>query len=103
MKKRIALVMAAMMAAGSMGMACFADETEAPAAAAETEADVSEEAGSVDFAEVFPSWNPDSASLNELVAFVSDCTDESSEGYQRRSCRNGFRRHDSRRIPFLCE
>ena len=28
MKKRIALVMAAMMAAGSMGTACFADETE---------------------------------------------------------------------------
>ena len=47
----------------------------------EAEAAVSEEAGAVDFAEVFPSWNPDSASLKELVAFVSDCTDASGEGY----------------------
>ena len=29
----------------------------------------------------FPSWNPDSASLRELVDFVSDCTDESGDGY----------------------
>ena len=41
----------------------------------------SEEAGSVDFAEVFPSWNPDSTALRELVAFVSDCADESGAGY----------------------
>ena len=26
----------------------------------------------------FPSWNPESASLNELMAFVAGCTDESS-------------------------
>lgn len=32
MKKRIALIMAAMMVAGSMGMTCFAAETEAPVA-----------------------------------------------------------------------
>lgn len=35
----------------------------------------------IDFAEVFPSWDPDSASLNELVAFVSESTDESSQNY----------------------
>ena len=35
----------------------------------------------IDYAEAFPSWNPDSASLRELVDFVSDCTDESSPNY----------------------
>ncbi len=40
----------------------------------------SEEAA-IDYAEVFPSWEEDSASLHELVAFVSDCTDESSPNY----------------------
>ena len=35
----------------------------------------------IDFAAVFPSWNPDSASLKELVAFVSDSVDSSSSGY----------------------
>lgn len=35
----------------------------------------------VDYSKVFPSWNPDSASLKELVDFVADCTDESSSGY----------------------
>ena len=34
-----------------------------------------------DYAEFFPSWNPDSASLKDLVAFVSACTDESGPGY----------------------
>ena len=35
----------------------------------------------IDYAEVFPSWNPESASLKELVAFVTSCTDESSPEY----------------------
>ncbi len=35
----------------------------------------------VDFEATFPSWNPDSASLKELVDFVSNATDESSSGY----------------------
>ncbi len=35
----------------------------------------------INYAEVFPSWNPDSESLSELVAFVSDCTDENSPNY----------------------
>ncbi len=34
-----------------------------------------------DYAAIFPSWNVDSQSLHELVAFVSDCTDKSSSGY----------------------
>lgn len=37
--------------------------------------------GTVDYEETFSSWNPDSASLRELVEFVSDVTDESGEGY----------------------
>ena len=37
--------------------------------------------GTVDYEEVFPSWNPDSASLNELVDFVSASTDQSGSGY----------------------
>ena len=39
------------------------------------------EADGVDYAKVFPSWAPDSASLAALIAFVSDCTDESSPNY----------------------
>ena len=35
----------------------------------------------VDYEAAFPSWNPDSESLNNLVAFVLDAADESSSGY----------------------
>ena len=35
----------------------------------------------IDYSVIFPSWNPDSASLKELVDFVSDTTDESSPNY----------------------
>ena len=35
----------------------------------------------IDFAETFPSWNPDSQSLAELVDFVAGVTDESSPEY----------------------
>lgn len=38
-------------------------------------------AGSVDFAAAFPSWNPDSAALKELVSFVEAAVDESGAGY----------------------
>ena len=34
-----------------------------------------------DIAEAFPSWNPDSASLSELVSFVSAATDETGPDY----------------------
>ncbi len=37
--------------------------------------------GNVDLAKAFPSWNPDSASLKELVDFVESTTDESGAGY----------------------
>ena len=40
-----------------------------------------EVAAEIDYAVTFPSWNPESASLKELVEFVSDCTDESGDGY----------------------
>ncbi len=42
---------------------------------------VSENTESVDFAKCFPSWEADSASLGELIAFVADCTDEAGPGY----------------------
>jgi len=35
----------------------------------------------INIAEVFPSWNQDSASLKELIDFVADCTDESGSEY----------------------
>ena len=38
-------------------------------------------AGDIDFATVFPSWDPESASLKELVDFVKASTDESGPGY----------------------
>lgn len=38
-------------------------------------------AKSVDFAEAFPSWDPGSASLRELVAFVYGCTNPYSPDY----------------------
>ena len=35
----------------------------------------------IDYSTVFPSWEPDSASLHALVDFVADCTDTESPGY----------------------
>ena len=35
----------------------------------------------IDYAEVFPSWNPDSSSLAELVDFVAASTDDADPGY----------------------
>lgn len=53
--------------------------------ASQPQADSSETAAAagkdIDYASVFPSWNPDSESLSELVDFVADVTDESSSGY----------------------
>jgi hypothetical protein len=43
----------------------------------ETKAD----AGNIDYAAVFPSWNPDSVSLHELVDFVAEAADESGPAY----------------------
>lgn len=40
-----------------------------------------------DYAESFPSWNPDSPSLKELVDFVAASTDESGSGYIRKEDR----------------
>lgn len=43
---------------------------------------VTKDAGkTVDIAKTFPSWNPDSASLKELIDFVTACTDPSSSEY----------------------
>ncbi len=54
-----------------------------PAAPAEAATGAAEAATGkdVDLAAAFPSWRPDSASLGELVAFVTDCTDPSSPNY----------------------
>ncbi len=70
-------------------------KTQLPGAAAQTESgnaqaagnaasaagDVNAAAQNIDYAASFPSWNADSASLKELVAFVADCTDETSANY----------------------
>ena len=61
------------------------DQEAAAEEAADTEAETEQAAEAsgenLDYAETFPSWNPDSPSLSELVDFVSDCTDESGAGY----------------------
>ena len=49
---------------------------------AEQEADSAKAPGGApDYAEIFPSWNPESAALDELVGFVSACTDEAGPDY----------------------
>ena len=48
---------------------------------AETQYQAPGEEKDFDYADVFPSWNPDSASLEELVGFVADCTDKESPNY----------------------
>ena len=40
-----------------------------------------DETAQIDYDALFPSWNPDSASLKALVDFVTDCVDESSPNY----------------------
>ena len=55
-----------------------------PADATQPQADAAEAAPTetgVDYAKVFPSWEADSASLGELVDFVTACTDQSGPGY----------------------
>ena len=47
---------------------------------AETQYQAPESEG-VDYAETFPSWNTESASLSALVDFVSSCTNEASPDY----------------------
>ena len=59
-------------AAGTEEAATTEEETAGTEEAEET---------TLDLAETFPSWNSDSASLQELVAFVSASTDESGDGY----------------------
>ena len=44
-------------------------------------ADAAAAGGDIDYAVTFPSWNPDSQSLGELVDFVAAVTDESSPEY----------------------
>ena len=60
--------------------AAEAAKTEAAPAEPET-AQAARTAGDIDLAAVFPSWNPESASLRELVDFVLASADESSAGY----------------------
>jgi len=68
-------------ATGIVGEATYNALKGTPAQAeAETEAEATEGA-EIDYATVFPSWNPDSASLKALVDFVTDCADESSPNY----------------------
>ena len=54
---------------------------DTPAPSQEQEAVVTQD-GPLDIAATFPSWNQDSASLAELVAFVEDVTDPASPNYR---------------------
>ena len=60
------------------------ENPDQPGAAA-SESDTSEAAAvsgkSIDYSVTFPSWNPESESLGELVDFVAGVTDESSPDY----------------------
>ena len=90
-KKIIPLILAAFLAGAALAaIVAFAlighQEGAAPSEPApqleSTQADA--ESGSearTDSAGAFPSWNPDSASLQELVTFVSACTDEAGPDY----------------------
>ena len=63
--------------------AAEAEAVETEAAEEETEAAKDEAAsgGEIDYEETFPSWNPDSETLSELVNFVLASTDEASSDY----------------------
>lgn len=91
-KKRTWILLAAAFLAGVAITAVVAlaltrpqENTAQPTEAAqqETEAVVSDTGAgrNFDLAASFPSWNPDSAALKELVGFVSDSVDESSPNY----------------------
>ena len=85
MKKRTVAMFAAGALAASMALSVPAhadDSTEAMMDSTEARAEDSTEADEeFDYAQVFPSWNPDSETLAELVDFVAECTDESGTGY----------------------
>ncbi len=62
-----------------------AQRADAPAQEQETATEhdaPSDQSGTLDIATAFPSWNQDSASLAELVAFVEDVTDPASPNYR---------------------
>ena len=64
------------------GAKAEAAEDGAKAEAAENEAEAAAASGiDLYFEKTFPSWNPNSTSLGELIDFVSACTDESSPSY----------------------
>ena len=83
-RKTIALLVlaflagAAVTAAGAFALFGYRGEAQQDPAALEAAAPAGETAGS---AGAFPSWEPDSASLGELTAFVAGVTDEASPGY----------------------
>ena len=72
-------------ALGAIAMCLWAGRPSAaapgPAAQAETSGIAAADTPLLDCAVTFPSWDPDSAALAELVAFVDDVTDEQSPGY----------------------
>ena len=64
-----------------------AQPVDTPASSQEQETAANQEPaakpdGSLDIAATFPSWDPDSASLAELVTFVQDVTDPASPNYR---------------------
>ncbi|MBQ7677990.1 MAG: haloacid dehalogenase-like hydrolase, partial [Lachnospiraceae bacterium] len=57
------------------------DASQEDASQKDSAASLATSGGEIDFEKTFPSWNPDSASLRELVDFVASVTDESSGEY----------------------
>ena len=56
-------------------------DTSESATSGSEKADAAAAGGDIDYAVTFPSWNPDSQSLGELVDFVAAVTDEESPEY----------------------
>ena len=90
-KSKISLLIAFAVGAALAAIVCLAmpkqqattdSEATAPTGTVEqVEAAAPFDNANIDYAVTFPSWNKDSASLAEIVEFVSSVTDESSDSY----------------------
>ena len=64
-----------------LGILLYLTNTDKGKLAAQETSEVAQAVGDIDYATVFPSWNPDSEALKELVDFVAASVDESNAGY----------------------
>ena len=84
-KKSIALIIAAFLAGGLITAGTFlflrTAPTNKPLPAEPSAAEETAQGKEVDPAKTFPSWNPESASLQALIDFVTGAVDESGPDY----------------------